>query len=755
MSSCNVTQSVPQNEHLLVKNTIQFPKKLKKKNINKENLQLLVAQQPNKKLFGVLNLRLGIYNLVYNKKENKFKWWLKNKLGEAPVLYQDKFAEISSNNLQRFLYNKGYLNAEVSFKTVYENKKVKVDYTIIPNEAYKINNIKIPPPDNTLLLHINEVQASSLLIKDEQFDIDVLDNERKRITQHLRNMGYFQFRKDYIVFELDSNQQNHTIDIQLTVKKAVNNQDHLKYTINDIFVIPNDINFNASDSTNDTVIYNQIYFVNIQEQYRPTLLSNGIFFENEKYFRLDSYENTMKKLANFGSFKFVDIQFEEFTKNNKPYLDVYVILTSAKKQNVSIDVEANHNFTGLTGASVGFTYQNRNLSKASDLLEFKVSSGVEFNIGNNLPPLNNADVIVETNYYLNKFLVPFPLKNISKYNNVKTKISLQYNFERRIGNYSLHSNTFNFGYEWKEAANKKHIYNPISANLLILPEKNLTQSFLDRINEIPSLRRSFEEQLILGSNYSFLYNNQKSENDRSFFFFQGKVAFAGNLIHGIVALTKQAKNNPRPYSIFNREYSQFIRLESNFVHYFQFAKHASLHSRFNAGIIIPYGNSTTAPYFQQFYAGGSNSIRAFRLRALGPGTYADEENINNPNFFFDQAGDIKFELNTELRFDIYKWFKGALFLDGGNVWLLKEDPDREGGHFNKENFLNGIALGTGFGLRLDFDYFVIRTDFALPIIDPRFDGKDRYPLHDFKFSVGKNSWFREHSIFHLAIGYPF
>jgi outer membrane protein insertion porin family len=175
----------------------------------------------------------------------------------------------------------------------------------------------------------------------------------------------------------------------------------------------------------------------------------------------------------------------------------------------------------------------------------------------------------------------------------------------------LHSNSFNFGYEWNESANKKHLYNPISASLFILPEKNITEIFQNRLNEIPSLKRSFEEQFILGSNYTFFFNNKKTENDRSYFLFQGKVAMAGNLVHAITALTKQARNGSRPFSILNREYAQFARFEGNIVHNYQIGKHASLNSRFISGIIIPYGNSTTAPYFQQFYVGGSNSITCF------------------------------------------------------------------------------------------------------------------------------------------------
>ncbi|MCB0510267.1 MAG: BamA/TamA family outer membrane protein, partial [Bacteroidetes bacterium] len=657
---------------------------------------------------------------------------MKNKVGEAPTIFEEKLCKKSAENFRLSMFNKGYLQAKVSYQSVFKGKKVTLKYSIDPGELYHINKIYTPEASNTLLTHLEQANKESLLKEGNAFDIDVLDEERKRISNFLRNVGYFNFRKDYVIFEIDSNNAQAAVDIYLKIENPSSDLPHRKYTINEVYVYT-DYNLASSDSSKmDTIQFKNYHFLSKQHKFKPKVLASAIFFEKGQYFRLEDYQKTLRKLANYGTFKFVDIQFETVYIENKPHLNTFIYITPAKKQTIAVDLQANHNFIGLTGSSLSFTYQNKNLSKIADLLELKLSSGVEFNVGKGYTtPLNNADVLVEANYYLNKFLVPFPLKNVSKNNNVKTKFSVQYNFERRIQFYSLHSTSFSFGYEWNETSNKRHLYNPIATNLLLIPKKE--QDFIDRINEIPSLRRSFDEQMILGSNYTFLYNNKKSESDRSYFLFQGKVAFAGNLIHGIVALTKQARNNSVPYNILNREYSMFARFEGNIVHNFQLGKHSTINTRFNAGLIIPYGNSSVAPYFQQFYVGGSNSIRAFRIRALGPGTYADTANIDNPNFFYDQAGDFKLEANAELRFDIYKWFKGAMFVDAGNVWLLRKDDAREGGEIAKGNFINAIALGAGFGLRLDFDYFVIRTDFSLPLVDPRFSDDRKYPLKSFEF----------------------
>ncbi|MCB9227605.1 MAG: BamA/TamA family outer membrane protein [Chitinophagales bacterium] len=743
-----------EDEYLFTKNKVVFDGKVKDKNIVKEEIKNLAALKPNQKMFGILPVRLGIYNFTFDKKETKFRWWLKNKIGEAPKVYNEDLIKRSRDNFKLYMFNRGYLNSSVSYQSSFGEQKVFTKFTVSAKDVYTINDVVRPTPENEILNLLNLSKRKSLLKVDDNLNFIILDDERKRISDYLREYGYYDFRKDYITYQIDTNQTHNTAKIILDVKAPNDTSWHQKYYINDIYTYV-DVSALLQDSSKlDTTFFDGIHFIYNKKRYRENTLASGIFLRKNQVFQLSKYQNTLKKLANYGTFKFVDIRFVPKIIDEKHVLDTYIDLSSAKKQSLSVDVEANHNFIGLTGTSVSFTYQNKNIFKAADLFEFKISTGLQFNVGKkNTPPLNNLDFLVETNYYLNRFLAPFKVKKYSKFSDIKTKFSLQYNFERRILFYSLHNMGFNFGYTWRKNNNIGHQYNPVALNVFILQNKE--QSFIDRLNEIPALKRSFEEQFIIGSNYTFTYNNLKSTTDRSYFVFQGKVSSAGNLIHGIVALTKQAKNNTTPYKILNREYSQFARFELNIVHNLRLSKNSSLHSRFNSGVIIPYGNSTIAPYFQQFYVGGANSIRGFKLRALGPGTYADTANITNSNFFFDQAGDFKLEANTELRFGIYKWFKGAVFFDAGNIWLLKKDTARPGGEINKQNFIRGLALSTGLGIRLDFNYFVIRTDFSFPLIDPRYNGENRYPLNNFKFNVGKNSWFRENIIFHLGIGYPF
>jgi outer membrane protein insertion porin family len=754
ISSCNVTRSLQEGESLLVKNKIVIEEDIPKKRFFKESLALLPPQKPNKKMFGIIPIRLALYAQANSKKENKFRWWLKNKVGEAPVVFKNESVDRAKIALSNYMFNRGYLHNEVVADIQENNKKIKVVYSIIPKDRYYISEVVFPEPDNLLNRTILLTEETSLLAKGDPFDVTVMDNERKRISDFMRDAGYFYFNKEYLAFDLDSNQVDKTIKLIMVVKDARNPNDFKKFRINNIYTYTN-YKIDAGKQTGklDTVVVDEYHFIADEFKFKSKTLINAIHFSKGEYFKMTDHQKTIRKFGSYGTFKFTDVEFKDLTasKGNND-LDVYIYLTPSKKQSMSVEIEANHSFQGFTGSALSYIYKNKNLSKGADMLEFRVSTGVEFEFRNQLSMLRNADVIGEVNYYLNKFLVPFPLKNVSKNNNVRTRFSLRYNFGRRIPFYTLHSNTFTFGYEWNETSNKRHIYNPIAINLLLIPKKE--DAFVERLINTPSLARSFEEVIVAGSNYTYLLSTRKSDKDRSYFFFRGDVRMSGNLVHAMSMLANINKDNEKPYKIGNVTYSQFFRLEGDVVHYFKFAPHATLVNRFNSGVIYSYGNTTTAPYFQQFYAGGPNSIRGFRLRALGPGTYADLANIDNPNFFFDQAGDIKMETNAELRFDIYKWFKGALFLDAGNVWLIRKEDDRPEGEFKFNNFHKAIAIGTGFGLRLDFDYFVIRTDIGIPIRDPRLtSANEQWVIKN--FNLTDRNWRRQNLIFNLAIGYPF
>ncbi len=754
LSSCSITSSLQDNETLLIKNKIVFKGKTKIKNKLKvsEDLQILTFQKPNSKLFYIFPLKLSIYNMAYrrDKPERKFGWWVKNKLGEPPVVFNEPLIYGSANSMETYMFNLGFLHNKVSTSVKIKKRKAVVNYIIEPNKQFKINNIVLPSDNDEITKIILKNQKHSLLKKKDFFNVNTLDNERNRLTNVLRDEGYYFFNKEYLRYDIDSLGKGNKLDLILKVLPPTNENGQKKFTINEVTIFTDyKIERINKEFKLDSFDYDGYHFITEKNLFKPKPLLFGVYLKKGDIYKISNHHKTFKKLVSFGTFKFVNIEYK-LVENNK--LDVFIYLSPAKKQVLAGDVELSIGYEGLLlGTKLSLTYKNKNLTKKSDLLQFKISSGVELNLFDKTRSvLNTADVNTELSYTVNRFILPFPLKKVSKNSNVKTRFSLAYNFENRIEKFVKHSTTFSAGYEWNETQRKKHFYNPINISLLLIPEKD--PSFIKQLEEIPSLKHSFEENIIFGSNYTFLMTNKKGEKDNSYFNFQGNIDLAGNFIHLLMLAVNSKKSDTLPYQILGKDYAQFARFEGNFVHHDRISTHSKLVTRLNAGIIIPYGNSKVAPYFQQFYAGGANSIRAFRLRSLGPGSFAKKDFLDNNNFYFDQSGDIKIEANIEYRFDVWKWFKWAFFVDAGNVWLLKKDTDRPHAHFTNK-FYNDIAIGFGTGLRMDFTYFVIRTDLAMPIIDPRFPEGEKWRLN--QKSLGINNWSKTNLIFNLAIGYPF
>ena len=757
LTSCNNTKYLAAGESLVVRNKIDIDagdEKISKKNRLKDGLKEIPYQKPNRKMLGVMPVRLGLYNLANRKKETKFRWWIKNKVGEAPVIYNRELAKKTEENMETYLFNKGYLHGEVSYESKTKNKKTVTTYQVTPKAEYDFGNVTFPQGNTIVEKAALTFKDGTLIKPGNSLDVEILDAERKRISRALQNDGFFYFSQDFITYDLDTIDKGKKVDVKVIINERDDGVSHERYTVKDVYVYTDyKLQNTLVKEKLDTVSINEYHFIDDDLKFRSRVLADAIFFSKGKFYSFEDYQKTLIKYNNYGAFKFANIEFKDLKDSlGNTLLDAYIFLTPEKKQSVSVDLEASHSFEGRTGSAITYSYKNRNLFGGADLLEFNATAGVELQFKRKQDVLNSADLILETNYYVNRFLVPFPLKKVSKNSNVKTKFSLRYNYERRKGFYTLHSTYFSFGYDWFESANKRHLYNPIYINFFLLPEDKKTEVFQQRLDETPSLARSFEEQVIAGSTYTFKMHTKKSDDDDTYMGFTGDIRLAGNFLHAGYALANRNSGKTKPYTIFSKEYSQFARFEGDVRYYRDITRHSSLAIRLNAGIAVPYGNSDAMPFFQQFYSGGPNSIRAFQLRQLGPGSFSDEESFQNNNFFFDQAGDIRLETNAEYRFDMYKWLKGALFLDVGNVWLLKEDVDRPDGHFSG-NFVQDLAIGTGAGLRFDFTYFVIRLDIGVPLRDPRLPAGDRWT---FRYKGTEyDKFIEDYTNLNIAIGYPF
>ena len=758
-SACSVTKTLPEGKNLLLRNKVDVKRivKVAERDKLREDLTTIMLQKPNKRFLGIFPFRLWFYLTASKGKDNKFNRWIKTKVGEPPVVFDSLIASKTEVLMENYLWNYGYFENNVSYETKTNKKRrTSITFKIDPGRVWTLGAIRFPM-GNTTSEGITQVRSEhTLLHSGERFDVTTLKAERSRIENDLRNSGFYFFNKEYVTFDLDTNREAHTVDVRIKVNQPIDGIEHKPFRLNKVIVFT-DYEHGSPLTLNDeydTTALKEFRFVQKKEIFKKRILRDAIFFREGELFTQDNYSKSLTRLNELGAFKFVSIEMQR-SKRDTNLLNAFVYLTPAKKQTLTGGVNLNHNFEGLTGLGANVGYRNRNLAKGADQLNIDASANVQLNFSKKQSKIvskdriNTVDVTLDVTYYLNRFLVPWKPK-IHANTNPKTRINARYNYEIRRdfpSNYSLynaHNIGVTYGYEWSARKLVRHYYNPTFVNFYFI---NKEDSFISFLNKRPALSRSYNEQIIWGSNYTFILTNQKSKYDIWYTYLKCAGEAAGNLLElGFIAANKGYSPN-QTFTIFKRPFSQYVRFEFDFRNYFRLNRHSQFVMRQYIGIGVPYGNSQQLPYNKQFFVGGLNSLRGFQIREIGPGGYRDSTiQIDNPSsnqssLFVDQTGDIKLEMNIELRFDIYKWLKGAFFMDAGNIWLVRNDPSRPKGNFEWNRFVNEFGVNFGSGLRLDFNYFVIRLDYGVPIRDPRIDSN--------------NKWTIRKGQFNLAIGYPF
>lgn len=762
-TSCNVTRNLNDDQSLLVKNKLVIQNKLPASDRDKlrEDLQNIIAQKPNRRLFGFMPTRMWLYVAATRpkKKLTKFRQWIIDKVGEPPAIYDPILAERSEKLLENYLFNFGYFYADVQDTVVIKNKRSKAYYNINTGEPWKFGTITYPSGNTKADSLVKRLETSSLLRKDQRFTISTLKEERARIEDTLRNNGFYFFSRDYITYNLDTNTVPGRVSIRLFVTPPSDSTQHEQYRINDIYVTTDYIADFASDTLKrDTIQMQEYHFIFNKRRLRQNILLDAITMRRNMYYSKTRELRTINRLAQLGVYKFINVSFEKSNRTDGNYLNGIISLTPAKRQAVSATGELNVTNEGFFGTALSFSYKNKNLSKRADQLLIDLSGGVQLKFSRT----DNVEVITSNintgvTYYLNR-LIPFKPKKLSSLATPRTRLNINYNFEYRydfdtLGKvvflYQLHNFNFNFGYEWNQSRTRRHLLNPLTVSFFLIPERG--DEFNRRLNLNSVLKSSFEEQVILGPNYTFIYNNQRTDKDRVYMYLRANVETAGNILFAGFKLANLKSVNDSLYYIFNRPFSQYFRFEADWRNYFRIRNHGMFAIRTFAGAGLPYGNGYALPFIKQFFVGGPNSLRGFLIREIGPGGYVNPA-VYNPETgekksigFFNQTGDIKLEMNAEFRFDIYKWFKGAVFMDAGNVWTFRKD-DRLNGEFNIKRFWDEFAVDAGLGARLDFNFFVIRFDYGFPLRDPRKNSSNRWLFENGRFLNGQ---------FQLAIGYPF
>jgi len=745
--SCSGTSKIPEGDLLYVGHTIEIEKgkedKKTRKSIESE-LDGLIRPKPNKSILG---MRPGIvfYNIYDTVKKDKgFKHWVKYKLGKEPVLMSDVDLEYNKKVVQNYVENKGFFNAESKADSTRNGKKAKANYAIKLNNQYKIKSVTFPKDSILLSQEINKVKDKSVLKVGNPYDLDVIKLERTRIDANLKERGFYYFNENYLLVQVDSTVANHEVDLILKIKGDIPEKAKNQYTINNIFVYPS---FNLKRDTianrkMDTIKYQDLIIIDNKTVFRPIIFEKTLLFKKGDLYNRTTHNLSLNRLITLGTFKFVKNDFEENNKNGNQ-LDAYYYLTALPKKSIQLEALAKTNSANYSGTELNINWSNRNTFKGAELLKISAFAGIEVQVSGQNNGFNVYRFGGEASLTWPRFISPFNMTSGSAYV-PRTRALIGYEYQLRTQLYSLKTLNSSFGYLWKENERKEHDLKVL--NIAFTSSNNVSDLYKSQIDSIPSLQRVIDKQFILGTTYDYTYTNTMLQNKKNNIYFRGGIDLSGNS----TGLILGANDSENPKTILGVPFSQYTKLEAEFRHYYNFTKETRFVSRLIVGAGIPYGNSDELPFIKQFYIGGTSSIRAFRARSIGPGTFNGNETTNS--FLPDQSGDLKLEMNAEFRGKIYDLVKGAVFVDAGNIWLLNEDENKPGAKFSNK-FISQLAVGAGVGLRFDFNFLILRTDLAFPLRKPYLPKGEEWVIDEVDF--GSGSWRKDNLIFNLAIGYPF
>jgi len=751
LQSCNVSRFLGEDEFLYDGARIKFSneKWIADKNSLQATLEDDLYPDANKKFLGLFYTRIWLYQKINTKKEKGFKHWLKHKVGKKPILLSDVKIDLMEKVLNKGMQDQGYFNTYITHKVRKKNKHAKVKYKI-QHQQQKIIDSIIYPKTNTELDSIFSNYKNLSIHKNDPYNLNKLNKDRNNLASDIRSLGYFDFDINDIYFVIDTSIAANLVNVYYKIKPPETGTEHKKYYINTINVYHT---FEASnpdeDNRKDYVgsFYYKDYAFRGDYKYvgKRTLFRNFIIEPND-LFSVKKYEYTSERLTNLDVYDFVNINYY---KNQQDSLTVDIKLTPGKYQSFKVDVEANTSNRSFLGSSVALSYNNRNLLKGAESLTIKTSGGTEFQMIDSKAALNILDFTAEANLAIPRLLFP-KTKKIKSSIPPTTNFTILENYQQWLEYYTLNSISLSYNYDWRTEKAHHHKISPLFFNVISLI--NTTSEFDEILDENPILEESFDNIFIIGRNYNYSVSSQKNYDDKSYVYFTGLAEFAGSGSYLIAKIIKP--NVTSPYEIFDTPFSQYAKFDAELRHYWKPKMNHTIVTRFNAGIGFAYGNSDVLPYSKQFYVGGPNTIRAFAFRSVGPGRFSSANDSDdgevNP---IEQSGDIKLLMNIEHRFNIYKFIKGAFFVDAGNVWLREEDPDREDSQFKFDEFYKQLALGTGFGFRFDFDFFVIRTDLGIPIYKPYNNSGERW-INQFP-EQGFKDWRTTNFSWNIAIGYPF
>ena len=719
LAACSATKFVPDESYLLEKVEL----KADTKKFNVASLEPYIRQKANSKWFSVFKIPLGTYALSGRDTTRWINRTLR-KIGEEPVVYDTLQAQLSCNDLKLALQNMGYMNAEVDLTTRAKGKRLTAIYTLHPGTPFFINSVRYDIQDSVIarMLDLGNPDRQELKAGDP-FTVTRLEEERKRITRVLMDSGYYRFHKDFIQYGADSTAGQNQINLMLHLLPYRPNSGapetlHPRYSIR-----------NVTFSSNDSA---KIHL-------RPRVLRRSTLIKTGDLFSATQLQRTYANFARMQAVRYTNIRFTEAPDTT--LLDCDINISTNKPSSISFQPEGT-NTAGDLGAAASVTYENRNLFRGSELLSIQLRAAYEAITG--LEGYQNKDYQeygVETKLTFPRFVAPLLSRSFRRRSIATSELSLNWNLQNRP---EFHRRVFStaWRYHWNEP--RHHIsyrYDFFDINYVYMPwiSSRFKADYLDNVTSRNAiLRYNYEDLFILKMGFGLAFNDGENA-------LKVNVESAGNMLHAVSKMFRLPQNADGKYTLVNIAYAQYVKFDVDFTRLFQFDERNSLAFHVGLGVAYPYGNSTILPFEKRYFSGGANSVRGWRVRELGPGTFKGTDGRID---FINQTGDMKLDMNLEYRTFLGWKLHGAVFVDAGNIWTLRNYADQPGGQFRFNSFYRQIALAYGLGLRLNFDYFILRFDLGMKAVNPAYEtSREHYPL------LYPN--FKRDFAFHFAVGLPF
>lgn len=751
LASCSGTRHLPEGEKLYTGAEIKL------ESVDKPNTRLAkaaaesaVRPSPNKVFLGI-RPKLWMYNAAGEEPKTKLEKWLRKK-GEEPVLMSSVKPGATSAIIDAKLFNLGIFKSYTESKTIEKKRTAKVIYTSNIHDPYVVTNLEYAIQDDSLSRLILAEKDNSVIKPGQDYNLDNLRNERMRIDAFLKNKGYFYFNPDYLLFKADTSDVNKTVAFKLALKDSLPKSALTVYRLNNVNINQNySLNERRTRNNPDTMIVQDMVFFGKEERMaiKPQVLARSIYLHKHDIFSRQNHLITLNRLMSMGNFKLVQVNFAESTDSVPGLLDANILMTPMPKRTFRAEIDMVSKSNNYSGPRMNLSILNRNTFGGAELLNLKLAGSFEAQLGNRNENLYSYSYNPQLELTFPRFLVPFNIRKTSSIYIPKTSLLLSYNFLKRVNYFDMRTFRLVCGFKWKENIRKEHELNPIDISYTSVG--NQSDLFTKLINANPFLEKSYEEQFIAGGSYSFTYNEQMLTGKKLQSYFHIGTELAGNVFSLGKVIGGKKISSDDPGKVVGSVYSQYAKLSLDGRTYFTFKDKNKMALRLFAGIATPFGNSSVMPYSKQFFSGGPNSIRAFQINSVGPGTY-----FQNPDSLglLQLGGDIKLEMNAEYRFGIYRFFKGALFVDAGNVWLQKSNPSDLGTPFRFSGFMNELAVGAGVGMRIDVSFFILRFDLAMPLRKkPELEDNFRWVTNEIDF--GSSTWRKDNLVLNVAIGYPF